>query len=278
MIDMAAASLTTEHGQAGIASPRNSEISSPMVDVYDGIARRDSDPITVSERRGVEDKSSSVTAADVDSGANAWNGRLATFVQVAEQNRAQLLWLAHRMTRDRDEAEDIVQEALLRAFKNLQRFRGEAQMGTWLGVIVKNAGREWLRERKGRVFLSLEYVRNPDDQPILLDFPDSGRNPEQCCVRKEMNDILLSEIDGMNSVCKSTIEMCAIEESSHREAAHALGVRVGTIKSRIFHGKRMLKRAVSMRTGEGDEVLRSLETAIWNLEPIQTNMRQDQTS
>jgi len=262
IIDAASGLVTTEDGSVGGPSARNSEISRPTVDAYEGIARRDSDPTTVSERRGVEDKSSSMAAVDKDPGANIWNGRLEKFVQVAEQNRPQLLWLAQRMTRDRDEAEDIVQEALLRAFKSLSRFRGESQMGTWLGVIVKNAGREWLRDRKGRVFLSLEYVRNPDDQPIFMDFPDPGRNPEQWCVRKEMDDILLSEIDGLNSVCKSTIKMCAIAESSHREAARALGVSASAIKSRIFHGKRMLKRAVCMRTGGGDEVLRSLDIAL----------------
>jgi RNA polymerase sigma-70 factor, ECF subfamily len=262
MTDPAAASLTPEHGQPAVASACNFEIARPMADKFGAIAGKNPDPITVSEGRGVEDMSSSMNEAEVESGLTARSGTLATFVQVAEQNRAQLLWLAQRMTRDRDEAEDIVQEALLRAFKSLPRFRGESQMGTWLGVIVKNAGREWLRDRKGRVFLSFEYVRNPDDQPILMDFPDPGRNPEQCCVRKEIDDILLSEIDGLNSVCKNTIKMCAIEESSHREAARALGVTVGAIKSRIFHGKRMLKRAVSMRTGMGDEVLRSLESAL----------------
>jgi len=64
-----------------------------------------------------------------------------------------------------------------------------------------------------------------------------------------MNDILHSEIERLNSICKSTIQMCAIEESSHREAANALGVSVAAVKSRVFHGKRLLKRAVCLRTG-----------------------------
>jgi RNA polymerase sigma-70 factor (ECF subfamily) len=85
------------------------------------------------------------------------------FTRVAEQRRAQLLWLAQRITHDRDEAEDIVQEALFRAFKNLPQFRGESQIGTWLCVIVKNTGREWLRNQKGRVYLSMEQAHNPDE-------------------------------------------------------------------------------------------------------------------
>jgi RNA polymerase sigma-70 factor (ECF subfamily) len=262
MTDTAAVPAAAEHREATADSACNFQTSRPAVDRTSRITRNNREWITLPAGNGFEDISSTMPATDVESGPSAWDLRLATFVQLAEQNRAQLLWLAQRMTRDRDEAEDIVQEALLRAFRNLQRFRGESQMGTWLSVIVKNAGREWLRNRKGRVCLSLEYVRNPDDDPIARDIPDPGRNPEQCCVRKEMDDILLSEIDGLNSVCKNTIKLCAIGESSHREAAHALGVSVGAIKSRIFHGKRMLKRAVNMRTGMGDEVLRSLETAL----------------
>lgn len=121
-------------------------------------------------------------------------------------------------------------------------------MGTWLSVIVRNAALEWMRKQRGRVYLPLESVRNRDDEPLMLDLPDPGPNPEQCCERLEVKNILLSEIDELNSVCKSAIQMCALEELSHLEAAHALGVNASTIKSRMFNGKRMLQKAVSLRT------------------------------
>jgi RNA polymerase sigma-70 factor (ECF subfamily) len=200
-----------------------------------------------------------MTAQDVESGASSWDGKLVTFTQVAEQRRAQLLWQAQRLTNSREEAEDVVQESLLKAFKNLPQFRGESQMGTWLCVIVQNTGREWLRKRKGRVYLPLEHTRNRDDDLLTYDPPDPGRNPEQCCEREEMDNILLSEINKLNSVCKRAIQMCAIEQLSHHEVSKALGVNVFTIKSRIFHGKRMLKRAIQLRTDRRDDLSRSLE-------------------
>jgi RNA polymerase sigma-70 factor (ECF subfamily) len=180
-------------------------------------------------------------------------GKLETFIEVAEHSRERLMWLAQRMTHDRDEAEDIVQEALLKAFKYLPQFRGESQMCTWLGAIVRNTGREWLRERRGRVFISLEYAHDPDDDPILRDFADPGRSPEQYCLHKELSDIVRSEIDGLNPACRGTLRMFALEENSHREAATALGVSITSIKSRICRGKRMLKRAICKRAGEGIE-------------------------
>jgi len=170
-----------------------------------------------------------VTGYDFSRAANA-----AKFMRVAEQRRAQLLWYAQRITNNREEAEDIVQEALLNGFRNLPQFRGESQMGTWLCVIVQNTAVEWLRKQRGQAYLSLEYVRNRDNEPQMLDFPDPSRNPEQFFEYTERARILLSEIDELNSVCKSAIQMCALEEFSHREAANTLGVNAFTMKPRIF--------------------------------------------
>jgi DNA-directed RNA polymerase specialized sigma24 family protein len=77
-----------------------------------------------------------------------------------------------------------------------------------------------------------------------------------------MHDILHSEIECLNSVCKSTIQMCAMEENSHREGANALGVSVAAVKSLVFHGKRLLNRAVYLRTGARVDRLRSMEPAL----------------
>ena len=241
--------LATEQGETKAAFACNLGINGPTAGEHRGIAEQVPAWITLLALRGIENFSNTMAPPDIESGVSTWEGKLVKFTQVAEQRRAQLLWLAQCITHDRDEAEDVVQEALFRALKNLRQFRGESQIGTWLCAIVKNTGREWLRKQKGRVYLSLEHARNPDEEPIAREFTDPERDPEQRFVRKEMNEILHSEIERLNSVCKSTIQMCAIEESSHREAANALGVSVAAVKSRGFRGKRLLKRAVCLRTG-----------------------------
>jgi RNA polymerase sigma-70 factor (ECF subfamily) len=214
----------------------------------------------VPERSGLEDRPSTMTGADVESGLAACEGMLIAFTQAAEGRRAQLLWQAQRMTNNREEAEDIVQEALFKAFKNLPQFRGESQMGTWLGAIVQNTGREWLRKRKGRVYLPLEHCNDIDNDSIY-DAPDPGQNPEQCCEHGEMDSIVRSEIDKLNSVCKRAMQMYALDQLSQLEVANELGVDVITIKSRIFHGKRMLKHAIRLRTDSRDDSSRSMEPA-----------------
>jgi hypothetical protein len=177
--DAAVLSLSTRQGETRVAVAYNSEVGGPAVDNDSRIARKDQKQITLSKRRKIEDLSSTMTGAGAEAGPAGWEDKLGIFLQASEQCRAQLLWQAQRFTSSREEAEDIVQEALFRAFKNLPRFRGESQMGTWLHVIVRNVGREWLRNRKGRAYLPLEHARNGDDEPQMLDYPDPG-NTDHC--------------------------------------------------------------------------------------------------
>jgi RNA polymerase sigma-70 factor, ECF subfamily len=175
--------------------------------------------------------------------------KLSAFVRTAEKHRAQLLWLAQRITPQREEAEDIVQEALLKAFRNLAQFRGDAQMSTWLRAIVQNTARDWLRNQRGRVHLPLEQVIPGEGATMLLDFPHPAESPEERCQRRELEWILRSEIRKMSSVSRRAVQLCVLEELSHRSAARTLNISLITVKSRVFSGKQQLKRAMCMRIG-----------------------------
>jgi len=214
--------------------------------------------------KGIElnDRSVAVRAPVAEPKTLSFEEKLAAYLQFAKEHREQLIWMAQRMTNNREDAEEVVQEAFLRAFKNLARFRGESKMGTWLCVIVRNIGLERLRNQKSIVCLPLEWAQKDEENPLCYDLPDPGRNPEQHCENRELENIMLSEIDRMSSICKHTIQMCSLEELSHAEAANALGVKVFTVKSRLLHGRRMLKRAFYLRTGLQNESSRTLEAAL----------------
>jgi RNA polymerase sigma-70 factor, ECF subfamily len=173
--------------------------------------------------------------------------KLDTFVEAAEQQRAQLLWLAQRITPYREEAEDIVQEALLKAFRNLAQFRGDAKMSTWLRAIVQNTARDWLRNKKGRVYLPLEPTNPADGCIVPMELPHPGENPEQRCEREEMEWLLRTEIGKLSTNSRRAIQLCVLEEFSHRAAANTLNVSVITVKSRVYSGKQRLKHALHHR-------------------------------
>jgi RNA polymerase sigma-70 factor (ECF subfamily) len=233
----------------GLSFPREEEISIPAMEDFREIASI-ARVITQPEIAPSADESLTKIGEESESGSAVMDDKLSTLIEAAVQRRAQLLWLAERITNNREEAEDVVQEALLNAFKNLPQFRGESKMSTWLGAIVRNTGIEWMRKKRGRINLPLEFDRDGEEVSLLDEFPDKQRNPEQLYERWEMDSILLSAIDELNSLCRHPIQICALEERSHIDAANALGVSVCTIKSRIHRGKRLLKRAIQLR---GDE-------------------------
>ncbi len=174
--------------------------------------------------------------------------KVATFADVAQKHRAKLLLLARRTTSGREEAEDIVQEALLKAFRALPRFRGDSRMDTWLHTIVRNAAIEYLRNRKGKVELPLEPFRSQDNDMPVREFADPGRTPEEWYERNEFERMFESAMNDLTSLNRVAIQMCVLEELPHRLVANNLDVNVATLKSRIFHGKLMLKKAVTRRT------------------------------
>lgn len=180
-----------------------------------------------------------------------FNRKLLNFLRVAEENRAKLLRMAERVTHCREDAEDVLQYALLRAWLNLSQFREEAKMSTWLGTIVQNSAREYLRRRRGFTFISVDPY-SPDDRAVVRDITDPARNPEEYRQWRETEEILYSEIDKLVPYCRSVVQMCVLREIPQREVAQSLNVSVATIKSRMFRSKQLLRRAVRERYGVGD--------------------------
>ena len=174
---------------------------------------------------------------------------LANFLQAAAERRPQLLQVARRIMNSPDEAEDILQEAFMKAYKALPNFRGEARMSTWLTAIVRNTALEHLRGQRGRVFLSIEYASGSDNEVVAMELADTRLNPEDACERREMEVLLRKEVDKLNRACRQVIERCILQEQPQSEVAGALRIRVATVKARVFRAKRMLNRALSQYEG-----------------------------
>ena len=172
--------------------------------------------------------------------------RVATFVETAEKYRARLLSAARRIAPTAEDAEDMVQDAMLKAFRKLSQFRNESRMETWLYRITQNSAHEFMRRQKHRNDVSLDQPWNEEDTRPALDIPDPGLDPEEHHRLGEMQAMLHQGLGRMGPKCKQAIVLCILEETPQQVVAKQLRVRPATIKARIFHGKQTLKRSIRM--------------------------------
>lgn len=177
--------------------------------------------------------------------------KLKEFVDASERYRPQLVWVAMKIVDRSDEAEDIVQLALLKAFRKLSGFRGDSKMRTWLNAIVKNTAREYMRNKRGRIFIPLEGPLASDEGCDEMGILDRTMNPEEYCQDRERAEFVAAAIGGMGPANREVLEMCVFQELPYIEVATALNLSLSTVKSRMFRSRRELRMAL---TGHTDTV------------------------
>ena len=191
-----------------------------------------------------------VTESHAECHLTSLNDRILAFTQIAEKYRPRLLRMARRIPDCQEEAEDIVQDVLLQAFRGLPHFRGDSRMETWLYSIAQNAVRTYLRGRNKRDYISLDHPLNEDEQAASHDLHDSDKNPEEFCELKEITEIVTTEMNKLHPRCKQMLKLCILDELSHRTVAELHHLRIATIKPRVFVAKKLLRRAVFERCGK----------------------------
>ncbi len=172
----------------------------------------------------------------------------------AKQSPA-LYQTALRLVGTPEEAEDVLQEGMLSAFRNLRRFEGRSQFSTWLTRIVINAALMRLRSRRARPAVSLdERLAEDDDMTFADQFPDTAPNPEQTVARRELEDLLRRNLETLSPVLRSAFILREMEGFSTEEAAEELGISQGTLKARLHRAKRQLSRLIgrALRPAEAE--------------------------
>ena len=172
---------------------------------------------------------------------------LREYMETMEERRGRLLRMVERMTHNREDSEDLLQDALMRAYRALPRFRGESQMSTWMTAIVQNTARDYLRSRKTRTLVPIEYSNKEDNEAVALDFADTRENPEESVERREMEALLRAEIRELSPVCRQAIELCVLDGLPHEKAARRLKLSLSSIKSGVFRGKQILHHKLPRR-------------------------------
>jgi RNA polymerase sigma-70 factor, ECF subfamily len=167
-------------------------------------------------------------------------GDLNAFVRLVRPYERGLFSVILRITKHQEDAEDVMQEALLRAYMHIKTFRGESRFSTWLTRIGINQALMCLRARR-RSTISLDYVPSDEDL-ITLDISDSGPNPEQSCGNAELQATLHRLINTLPSSFRTVFVLRYLQEWSVEETAKNLGISVASVKSRLFRARRHLQK------------------------------------
>jgi RNA polymerase sigma-70 factor, ECF subfamily len=146
--------------------------------------------------------------------------------------------------RDSTEAEDAAQEAMIKAYRGLASFRGDAKFSTWLTTITLNEARSRLR-KSGRVKVeSLDDTEQEQDYtPFLV--ADWREIPSETLEREELAQHIQSAIEGLSPSYREVFLMRDKEEMSIEEIAQALGVTANLVKVRLFRARMMLQKQLA---------------------------------
>lgn len=186
----------------------------------------------------------------------ARDGDVESFNRLVIQHQNAAYGLAYRFLRTREAAEDVTQEAFLRAYKNLPRFRG-GRFRSWLLRIVANAARDELRRRKRRPQRSLDEARD-DPDAVPLDPPDPGPSPEDVTLQGELRRVLERALGELPDDWRMVVLLSDVHGLSYQEVAESTGLALGTVKSRLSRARARL-RDLLRDSGELTELTGRLE-------------------
>jgi RNA polymerase sigma-70 factor, ECF subfamily len=172
----------------------------------------------------------------------AKSGDMDAFVELSQRHANRVFQTTYRVTRNRQDAEDALQEAFLNAFTHIKNFEGRSSFSTWLTRIAINSALMTLRKKRNCREIPI------DDGPVgnfVVREPQSPMgDPESHYVRGERHKLLRKAIHQLPPIYREVIHLQESKEHSLREIAQSLGITVPAVKSRLSRAKNALRTAM----------------------------------
>jgi len=195
-------------------------------------------------------------------------GKSAAFDVLCERLGPRILRSLYRITKNREDAEDALQDSFLSAFVHLAEFDGRSTFSTWLTRIAINSALMILRKKRNSQEISLEGSSDSGANQTTWEMPDHAPNPEKRYAQRERENILRGAIGTLRPAIRKVIELQQLQEHSMKETAAIIGISVPAAKARLFHAKvalRKTSRLKSIRSGRTNRsvlpfIIRSIAT------------------
>ena len=194
-------------------------------------------------------------AADRDIIRRVLDGDTASFELIMRRYNRRLFRIARAVLRNDADAEDVVQDAYLRAYEHLSGFEGTGAFSAWLAKIALNEALGRLRGADAaRNRISFDDPEDSEEANYMANLITSLPSPEQDAARGEVRHLLESAIDALPDAYRMTFILCGVEEMSVAETADCLDVEPATVKTRYHRARNILKQQLSglVDTAAGD--------------------------
>ena len=172
--------------------------------------------------------------------------RPGAFDAIVRAHQDRVYTFCARMLSDREEALDVAQEVFLSAYRNLDRFREEASLSTWLLKIAANRSLNRIRQRSSRAAREVSYPESAlrDDLPFQPPAPEEGR-PDRIAEIREMGKILEQALHRIDADSRWLMLLSDVEGFTYEEVAAMAGIPVGTVKSRLHRARMALRKILA---------------------------------
>ena len=165
------------------------------------------------------------------------------FESLLKQYKSLVYAIMLKMVHNPQEAEDLTQEAFMKAFHAIRAFNEEYAFSTWLMKIATNNCIDFLRKKKLKTY-SIDQPIQHKDEEIQIELPASDPTPERQLLTDEQTRIIQQAIEELPPLYRHVILLRHQEEKSYEEIAEILDVPIGTVKARIFRAREMLNKRI----------------------------------
>ena len=173
----------------------------------------------------------------------AQTGDVRAFAELVQRYKDPMYNLAYRMLRDRQEAEDIAQETFLHVFRALNRFQTGERFSPWVYRIATNLCLDKLRRNKG-MSISLDAPMGPESD-VYLQVADPGDGPDAALELSELRDDVQRAVDALPERYRTIVILRHLHDRSYEEIAEIVDLPLGTVKTRLFRAREILRRWLS---------------------------------
>lgn len=180
-------------------------------------------------------------------------GDIESFQQLISEHEKRVFNIAYRMLGNIEDAKDVAQEALVKAYRGIKNFKGKSSFSTWLYAIVNNACIDFIRKNRKTNLIYLDKDYEGGNGTYKMEIPDRKDTPEEILEKKEVQNLVHESIDQLSPLHKKVIILRDIEEFSYKEIAEILNCSEGTVKSRISRARNNLKLIIQEKIDRGRE-------------------------